>query len=208
MATKLPYVNLPGSIVKILEKAKQAKTPDRFTHDFLTTKLKFKGGNYAQFIPLAKKLGLLKSDGTPTDLYKKFRNNESSGAAIAEALKIAYREVFERNEYANNLTAEQFKGLVLEITGLEQKNRIVQLVCQTFNKLKSLADFDLKLPEDSSDSGDSSGDSNADTGSQDTSRNDLGLNLSYTINLVLPKTDDPAVFNAIFKSLRDNLLRK
>jgi hypothetical protein len=37
---------------------------------------------------------------------------------------------------------------------------------------------------------------------------DIGLNLAYTINLVLPKSDDPAVFNAIFKSLRDNLLRK
>ena len=37
---------------------------------------------------------------------------------------------------------------------------------------------------------------------------DIGLNLSYTINLVLPKTDDVAVFNAIFKSLRENLLKK
>ena len=37
---------------------------------------------------------------------------------------------------------------------------------------------------------------------------DVKLNLSYTINLVLPKTDDIAVFNSIFKSLRENLLRR
>ena len=37
--------------------------------------------------------------------------------------------------------------------------------------------------------------------------NGLGLNLAYTINLVLPKSDDVAVFNAIFRSLRENLLR-
>jgi len=37
---------------------------------------------------------------------------------------------------------------------------------------------------------------------------ELQLNLAYTINLVLPKSDDVAVFNAIFRSLRDNLLRK
>jgi len=36
---------------------------------------------------------------------------------------------------------------------------------------------------------------------------ELQLNLAYTINLVLPKSDDVAVFNAIFRSLRDNLLR-
>ncbi len=37
---------------------------------------------------------------------------------------------------------------------------------------------------------------------------EVRLNLAYTINLVLPKTDDIAVFNAIFKSLRENLLKK
>jgi hypothetical protein len=36
---------------------------------------------------------------------------------------------------------------------------------------------------------------------------ELDLNLSYTINLVLPKTDDPAVFNAIFRSLREYSFR-
>lgn len=34
----------------------------------------------------------------------------------------------------------------------------------------------------------------------------LGLNLSYTINLNLPATSDQAVFNAIFRSLREHLL--
>jgi hypothetical protein len=32
------------------------------------------------------------------------------------------------------------------------------------------------------------------------------LNLGYTINLQLPSTTDVAVFNAIFKSLREHLL--
>ena len=112
MASKLPYVNQPGTMVKILNKVKEAKTPDRFTQDFLDTKLGFKGGTARQFIPLSKKLGLLNSDGTPTDLYKKFRNDSTSGAAMAEALKIGYREAFERNEYANELDKESSKGLL------------------------------------------------------------------------------------------------
>ncbi len=36
----------------------------------------------------------------------------------------------------------------------------------------------------------------------------IGVGLSYTINLNLPETADIAVFNAIFKSLRENLLRR
>jgi len=203
MASKLPYVAVPGTMAKILIKIKEAKTPERFTNDFLDTKLGFKGGNARQFIPLSKKLGLLKSDGTPTDLYKKFRNEATSKAAMAEALKLGYREVFERNEYANTLKKEEFKGLVVEITGLDSKNKVVQLICQTFENLKQLADFEEKLPKTTKEEETKKGE----TGGPGETK-EFGLNLSYTINLVLPKTDDPAVFNAIFRSLRDNLLRK
>ena len=73
MSTKLPYVVQPGSIAKIFEKVREAQTPERFTGDFLSTKLGFRGGNYKQFVPLAKKLGFLGSDSRPTDIYKRFR---------------------------------------------------------------------------------------------------------------------------------------
>jgi hypothetical protein len=210
MATKLPYVNQPGSIVKILEKVRHAQTPERFTTDFLETKLGFRGGNYRQFMPLAKKLGFLGSDGRPTDTYRQFRNDATSGAAMAQALRLGYRELFERNEYAHSLSKEQFKGLVVEVTGLASDSRVVQLVCQTFEGLKKLADFDVALPkgEQAAAPGEPApggGSSEKPPRAQDS---DISLNLAYTINLVLPKSDDPAVFNAIFRALRDNLLRK
>lgn len=207
MASKLPYATRPGSMISILGKIREAKVPDRFTTDFLSTKLGFRGGTYREFIPLAKKLSLLHSDGTPTDLYKRFRNSHTSGAAMAEAVRIGYREAFERNEYANSLNREQFKGLVVEITGLEPNARVVQNVCQTFEQLKTLADFessldDIASPADEEVNKELKPDDDVERG------RDYGLNLCYTINLVLPKTDDPAVFNAIFRSLRDNLMRR
>lgn len=213
MAATVPYVVQPGSIVKILEKARDAKTPDRFNQDFLETKLGFRGGNYRQFIPFAKKLGLLNSDGTPSDLYKRYRNPHTSKAAMAQALRNGYREIFERNEYANSLSKEQFKGLVVEITGLEQKDRVVQLICQTFESLKAKSDFDAKLPqsateEDQSEKAETGEKGKAGRKDSDDGLREFDMNLSYTINLVLPKTDDPAVFNAIFRSLRENLLKK
>jgi hypothetical protein len=209
MSTKLPYVNQPGSIAKIFEKVRHAQTPERFTGDFLETKLGFRGGNYRHFILLAKKMGFLGSDGRPTEIYKSFRNAGTSKAAMAQALKTGYKELFERNEYANNLSKDDLKGLVVEITGLESKSRVVQLVCQTFESLKKLTDFDASATGEKVELG-----SDEHSRKQDLEENggfvgrELDLNLSYTINLVLPKTDDPAVFNAIFRSLRDNLLRK
>lgn len=206
MATKLPYVAQPGLMTKILKKIKEAKTPDRFTHDFLGTKLKFSGGNYRNFIPLAKKLGLLSSDGSPSDLYKRFRNSKSSSAAMAAALRKGYAEVFERNESAGSLSKEDFKGLVVEITGLGQADRVVQLTCQTFEILKQFADFDAKLSSDADEGREGKGED--EKGGSKGEERDFDLGLNYTINLVLPKTDDPAVFNAIFRALRENLLRK
>ena len=208
METKLPYVGQPGSIKKILEKIRDAKTPDRFTTDFLDTKLGFRGGNYRQFIPLAKKLSLLNSDGTPTDLYKAFRNPTTSKAAIAEAIKAGYREVFERNEYAGNLNKDDLKGLVVEITGLDAKDAIVGMICRTFEMLKSLGDFDQKLAAHKGKDLPEPAVSTASSRGPVAPYEELDVRLSYSINLVLPKTDDPAVFNAIFKALREHLLRK
>lgn len=208
MSTKLPYVVQSGLIKRILEKIREAKTPDRFTTDFLETKLGFRGGNYRQFIPLAKKLSLLNSDGTPTELYKAFRNPASSKASIAQAMKAGYQELFDRNEYAGNLSKEDLKGLVVQITGLDAKDAVVGMICRTFEMLKSLADFEQKLTQQPTEE-------SAETHSleniaipKSNEATEVDLRLSYTINLVLPKTDDPAVFNAIFKALKENLLRK
>jgi hypothetical protein len=99
--------------------------------------------------------------------------------------------------------------MVVEITGLESKSRVVQLVCQTFESLKKQADFDTSPATEKEESrpGEETQKQESERERQSMDR-DLDLRLSYTINLVLPKTDDPAVFNAIFRSLRDNLLRK
>ena len=208
MTTKLPYVNRPGVILKILTKIKEAKTPDRFTTDFLETKLGCRGGNDRAFISFGKKLSLLNTDGTPSDLYKAFRNPGTSAAALAQALKHAYHELFERNEHADSLPREQLKGLLLEITGLEPTNRIVQLVCQTFETLKKSADFDATLKNGAAHTGQPEDKQEvAPEKPENGNSREFSLGLAYTINLVLPKSDDPAVFNAIFRSLRDNLLK-
>jgi hypothetical protein len=208
MATKLPYVVQPGSIKKILDKVRDAKTPDRFTTDFLDTKLGFRGGNFRQFIPLAKKLNLLNSDGTPTELYKAFRNPTTAKASMAEAIKAGYRELFDRNEYAGSLSKDELKGLVVQVTGLDAKDQVVALICRTFEMLKSLADFEQKFAPVSNDETTETAATREKSVRNGGADSELDLRLSYTINLVLPKTDDPAVFNAIFKALREHLLRK
>ncbi|AMB76597.1 DUF5343 domain-containing protein [Pantoea ananatis] len=204
------FMNATGTIGKILEKIKVAATPERFTQDFLSTGLGFSGGGAKAFIPLAKKMGLLASDGTPTELYKQFRNTNTSTskAAMGKALKNAYPDIYARNEYAHKLSKQDLEGLLVEMTGLEKGNSTVRAIIGTFEAIRAFASFEpVRELTAESESSIENIDRIVDIPSEDYEPN-LKLGLSYTINLVLPKTDDVAVFNSIFKSLRENLLRK
>ncbi|OAL58627.1 hypothetical protein A6R74_06970 [Halomonas sp. ALS9] len=205
-------MSAPNALTKILNKIKQAAVPSVFNADFLSTVLGFKGGNDRTFISWAKKCGILNTDGTPTDLYKKFRNSATSGYAMASAIKIGYEELFRRNEYANKLNPKDIKGHIIEITGVSAENSTAEKTLQTFLNALDFADFDavngtIGDYEDEEESTSSVEASVADSKqSVKDHSSQLKLGLNYTINIVLPKSDDPKVYSAIFKSLKENLL--
>lgn len=206
-AKNLPYISVPGTLTRILEKIKSAGTPENFNADFLENTLGFKGGNYRSFIPWGKRLGLINSDGTPTPLYKRFRNPTTSKASMGEALKKGYAEIFAKDEKADKLDKVKFKGLVMEATGEPHDSKVLENIVNSFWNAKSIAEFDGISPEEKDDNSVSIIDKGQEEKSPHGSeRKKVNLGLNYTINLVLPKTDDPAIFNAIFKSLRENLL--
>ena len=215
MAAKLPYMRSTGIIPKILEKIQNAKRPERFTQDFLGTKLGHSGGSARSIIPLLKRMGFLGSDGVPTTLYDQFRNSETQGYAVSQGMKQAFSELFDRNEYAHELSNEKLKGLVVEITGDAKNARSTQDIVKTFSALRELADFEGDSPFYSSDgtelepqdlSRSSASELNHHIELPTTSQKNFDLRVGYTINLNLPETNDPTVFNAIFKALRTNLL--
>lgn len=209
MPANLPYVATPGSIKTALEKIRSAATPERVTKDFVTTVLQIKGGTGGNIPPFLKRIGFVGSDGTPTDLYRRFRNPATGGAAIADAIKLGYKDLLQANEYFYRLSDKDLRALIVQVTGVESDNRAAALTLSAIKILKSFANFDaiettteikeqqrvhepaptpVSLPAHQLGNG------------------QVGLNLSYTINLNLPATADQAVFNAIFRSLKEHLL--
>ena len=210
MSKDLPYMPSPGTLPKILEKIVDASVPESFNADFLGTKLGFKGGNQRIFISWAKKVGLLNPDGTPTLIYKNFRNPDFRGSAMAKALKIGYEELYSRNEYAHDLSDKDLKKLISEITGKAHDNGTVRAIYNTFKNAKKFAEFDKEPIIQNETIAKAKKEEPKKTSSKnDTSESaNVKLGLNYTINLVLPKTDDPAIFDAIFTSLKQNLLNE
>lgn len=212
MAETLPYMNSTGLVGKILDAIKVAETPDRFSVDYLSTVLGYGSGSARPFISLAKRLGLLNSDGTPSSLYRRFRGTEQeSKAAMAEAIRKGYAPLYKRNQYAHKLDNKQLEGHVREITGMAEGNSVLRAVTGTFNALKKYADFEANAvaatgPEDSSGGGDASEGPGGEVGTNSGGREGEPLRFGYTINVNLPDTNDITVFNAIFKSMKEHLL--
>lgn len=204
--TNMPYMTVSGTLAKILEKIKTAATPENFNQDFLATTLGFKGGNYRTFIPWAKKIGLINSDGTPSAIYKQYRNPSTSKTSLGEALKKGYSVMYAKDENCHKLDKAKLKGIMMEITGESHDSSTLNFMVNTFWNAKELSEFGNSPQADKKEEKDEDSET-SDTNNSSNGEEKIKLGLNYTINLVLPKTDDPAIYNAIFKSLRENLLK-
>ncbi len=147
------------------------------------------------------------NEGTPTQIYKNFRNPKFRGTSMAEALKKGYAELYLRNEYVHDLSRPDFIKLVSEVTGGAHDSSTVKAIVGTFFFAKEFAEFDSNGNEASlEENGNQEPEKEPVAKKNIENPKKINLGLSYTINLVLPKTDDPAILNAIFKALKENLL--
>lgn len=205
-----PYINAYNGLSTLFQKIKTAAVPPKFTVDFLSTALDMKSSSYRAMIPLLKKLGFIDSANVPTQVYKDFREESLAGTVMAERLREAYRPLFQANEYAWKLSKGDLTGRLKSLIGAAEDDQYIPSVAGTFLALSKLANWEGGTPKkkefktDEVDKGNGNGDGRR---KREDESADGPLRLSYTINLNLPATTEIEVFNAIFKSLRENLLR-
>ncbi len=211
-------MNSTGLVSKIFLKIAEAQKPPRFTQDYLANVLGYGSGSARPVIPLLKRLTFLQADGTPTQIYARFRNPSERASAMLEALKAGYSDLYTRSEYAHLLNREKLRDLVVEVTGLERDSSVVPAIVGTFEALKTVgqineltkagggtiseAHSDVPVPYSPPNEAERPDFEPKNSGQQ------FGMNLSYTINLNLPISSDPEVFNAIFKALKEHLLAR
>jgi len=207
MAKYLPYVNAYGGIQKIFDEIKKASVPTKFNRDFLSTVLGLKSSSYQAFLPFLKKLGFIDQGNVPTQAYKSFRDETISGSIMAARLKEAYQDLFIANEYAYKLDKSQLTTKTKTLTGASDSDKVLPNIVGTFLELCKLADFDGKKSKHPG----KKEKIEEETPSIDEDKKLSGLKslgISYTINLNLPATTEIEVFNAIFKSLKENILNE
>jgi len=201
MVSYPPYVDAYGKIEEVFRKIIEAAVPPKVTNDFLYTKLGLKSTSYRAMIPLLKRMGFIDDANVPTPAYRDYREEKKSKIIMAQRVRSVYKDLFAANEYAYKLKREEIVSKLNTVLGTPADDKTTPKVAATFLALCNLADFESKeiiesveVPEE--------GEKIASIIQPATK-----LGISYTINLNLPATTDIEVFNAIFKALKENLLK-
>lgn len=128
-----PYMMSNNKIQPIISKIQQAARPAKFTLDFLRT-LGFTSTNDRAFIPLAKKLGFLMEDGTPTPLYDQLKDSTLTAKVLATQIKILYADLFAINTELQRAPENEIKGAISRVTGKDEEG-----VIRIYNTFKALS---------------------------------------------------------------------
>lgn len=134
-----PFMAAYGTMEKIFAKIRDHDVPDLFTQEFLRYKLGFSREADRAFIGIAKRLGLISADNTPTALYLRIRDPKKAPAAFAEALVIGYPTLYAKNANVHKLDRASLGALVQEITGLESGAVTLRAIVGTIVTLRHLA---------------------------------------------------------------------
>src|SRR5262245_25945468 len=205
MAIPEANINNTGSLAKFLEAIKTAGVPERVTFEFLKT-LGFKSSNDRPIITIMKGIGFLDSNGKPTEQYKSYRSYEGA-KVLGQALRNAYSDIFLANTKAQTLSLDKLKGIIASKT--TKGDAIVERIARTFQALAKVADF--------SEAADSQAAGQTEKPQPEPETHDELSAITpslrgktpafhYNIEIHLPTTTDITVYNAIFKSLKENLL--
>lgn len=189
-----------------------AKAPERFSNVFLEG-LGFKSTNDRLFVGVLKGLGFLGTNGEPTENYYKLMDQTISRQVLASAIETAYDELFSLNRKAYEMPLEEVKGKLKTLTNGSYTDKVYSLMANTFKALCDAADFskplepspDLKeaTPKQTPDVQKTASEYVPEARKTKSYRID---GFTYTIYLKLPDTRDQAVYDALFRSLKEHLL--
>lgn len=205
MALPTAYLVTTKNLEPILNSLLSAKAPDKLTGAFLKT-LGFTSSNDTLFIKLFREIGLIDSSGSPTDKYFKFLDQSESKKILAGCIEEGYSDLFALNKKANELSEADVKNKLKTLTQGQKEDTIISLMAKTFKALCDYADWNK--PKTTTISPEVKQTEIKQESSKEIEHTDRRIkpSLHYNIEIHLPETRDVAVYDAIFKSLKEHLM--
>jgi hypothetical protein len=124
---------------------------------------------------------------------------------MAEALRDAYADVFTINEQAQELARPDLIGLFKRASG--KGDAVAAKMADTFRTLAGQADFGSISAASTEPDETSTEVASPQTSEVQEHQTLKTLSLRHEVHVHLPSTTDVAVYNAMFRNLRDHLLQ-
>ena len=210
------YTQKPNAIPAYFDAMLDAQAPERFSVKFIEN-LGFTSTNDRLFIGILKDLGFLNRDGAPQARYFEFLDRSRSKVVVADGVRDAFADLFAINTRANEMSPEEVKNKLRTLFAGKKTDLVIDRIAKTFKALCEYGDFSTAAslkdtppnPTHTIPPGSTTPSKEKSTLSSDEHKPQPGKisvsALQYHMNIVLPDTRDQAVYDAIFKSLREHL---
>lgn len=220
MAVPNAYLTSTKNLKSILTSIQQAQAPKQFTISFLTN-LGFKSSADRLYIGVLKALGFLSSSGVPTTRYFEFLDQTQSARVLADGVREAYSDLFELNTNANEMSNAEVKNKLKTLTQGAYSEAVISKMALTFLAVVGQADFTAPRPTPQAQP-ESREEGTRETPAREEPPEDgagprtpsllpalssLG-GLVYNIQIQLPESRDPVVYDALFRSLKTHLFNE
>ncbi len=206
MADSYPYIISNNKIEPILTKIRMAAKPERFSTREVLAKWGFTASNDRAMVGILKALGFLNDNGNPTAYYDRLRDPTDWQHVLGERMRDLYSELFATDTAIHKAPESDIKGAISRVTG--QDDESVKRYYATFKTLAGLAKFDGKPSTRSSATPPATPENPSPAASRESlvaPQRGHGPDFHYNIQIHLPATTDITVYNAIFRSLREQL---
>lgn len=206
MAIPTAYLTTTKNLSGILNSMTNAKAPEKFTTRFLES-LDYKGSNDRLIIGVLKALKFIADDGRPLQRYYEYLDQSKSQAVLAEAIWDAYADLFQVNKSANKMSKAEILGKLKTLTQGQYSEAVLDKMALTFTALCALADFSSSVTKTINKEPSEENVTQEDNPSIP-KHTDKGFSIGglvYNIQLILPESRDPKVYDALFESLKKHL---
>lgn len=204
------YTLIPGKFPEFFAKIRSVGKPSKVDPDYLKT-ITFGASSYRAMIPLLKELGFLDSSGAPTKAWVDYRGSENR-RVLGEAVKGAYRELFEMYEDAHTRSDDELSSFFRAHTNAGDD--IVKRIVSTFKALCSLSDMGAasslgaeEPPKPEATSGESAKDSNGANQSVRSSPSQAAPSVHIDIQIHISAESSPEQIDQIFSSMAKHLYK-
>ena len=137
MSTNFTSTQNTGNLKDFIEKIPSRGIPKKVTINYLVG-LGYKSKNDRTIVTVLKSIGLVESNGVPSDKYSKLRSSQGK-KILANMVKDTYSGLFEIYSNAQSVDDEKLKDYFASVTSVGDAS--LRNIIKTFKALCQIADF-------------------------------------------------------------------